>query len=163
MALTFAILMTALSSNAVFAASNEVTSKTVSTWSVSGDETDVVNENVSTEPPKEPGITVFGTTPPTSFMNVKGGKLTFSGTAKSSILYTNKGFYGAKNVLISITNLSTTKDLKVALCKAGGTTVLSWSIPKNSGMGKSVLNLSIGTNYYLKFYAPSNFKGYVSA
>lgn len=132
----------------------------VKTWSTENEKMYVTkgNENISNA---DSMISLLGLNVPGSSVNLNDGRLPFGGTADTSTLYTNKGFYGKTKVLISVTNYRDSK-LKVTLYKKGNLlSVKSWKVPANSGMAVSVANLDKTAKYYLKFTAPSDFKGYV--
>lgn len=158
--LALTTVVTVLSTHNVSADTAELKLDVVKTWSTENEEMYVAkaNENISNA---DSAISVLGYNTPGSSVNLNDQRLTFAGTADRSTLYTNKGFYGKTRVLISVTNYRDSK-LTVTLYKKGNPLkVKSWKIPANSGMAVSVTNLDKTAKYYLKFTAPSDFKGYV--
>ena len=158
--LALTTVVTVLSTHNVSADTAELKLDVVKTWSTENEKMYVTkgNENISNA---DSMINLLGLNVPGSSVNLNDGRLPFGGTADTSTLYTNKGFYGKTRVLISVTNYRDSK-LTVTLYKKGNPLkVKSWKIPANSGMAVSVTNLDKTAKYYLKFTAPSDFKGYV--
>lgn len=121
-------------------------------------------QNVSTEPPTIlDDIITFGLDKPSSskVKDLKDGKMTFSGNATGSTLYTNNNFKGKTSIEYSITN-DHDKTLTVKLYTSPG-----WFKTKKIEVaGKATLSgtmdgLEKGTLYYLTFSTPSDFSGYV--
>ncbi|MFP3511007.1 hypothetical protein SB775_15350 [Peribacillus sp. SIMBA_075] len=108
------------------------------------------------------GITVFGTSTPSSSHNlVKSGRMTFSGSAQGSNLYTNKYFTGKSQVKVSVKNNHSSK-LTLKMYK--NTSIFTvWSYTLSSGSTLTAFPSDLDKNglYYIKFEAPSNFSGYV--
>ncbi|WMX55071.1 hypothetical protein [Peribacillus sp. R9-11] len=119
---------------------------------------------VTTESPvtESGGITVFGTgTPTTSHNLVSSGRMTFSGSAQGSNLFTNKYFKGKSQVKVYVKNNHSTK-LTLKIYKS--TSVISvYSETLDSGHTLTAFPSGLDKNglYYIKFAAPSNFSGYV--
>lgn len=135
------------------------------TWDATG-ESSHENYNVSSVPPiAEPEITPFGIDPParSNVQNLNSGKLTFSGYADRSTLYTNKNFTGKSRVTVSVTNWHE-KELTVkVICKDDilKFPVYTTKVPANAGRSVTVTGLDSNKLYYLSFSAPSDFEGYV--
>ncbi|MDO9100084.1 MAG: hypothetical protein Q7V53_04980 [Caldisericota bacterium] len=102
---------------------------------------------------------------PSSVWNLSTqGQYNFSGLAEASTLYSNYKFTGVTSTKISVSNKSTSSNLKVQLVRDDAvfdTAVSTVTIPKNGTSTWTVTGLSSSNRYYLKFYAPSNFSGYI--
>lgn len=127
-----------------------------------------VNENVgvTTDSPMinggETGYSPLGLSKPTTVHNLNtAGQMNFSGSAQISDLYTNKNFTGKSSINIYIKNYHTS-DLTVKLYKQGSLLATkTWKLESGYSVSSNPTGLDPKANYYLKFYAPSNFDGYV--
>lgn len=88
----------------------------------------------------------------------------FSGYANQSDLYSNYYFTGASKVEIYVENQHATKELTVKLLKQQTGVDFSVSTEKIPAGEYKKWSVSIDSsrNYILKFYAPSDFEGYIS-
>ncbi|WP_018931977.1 hypothetical protein [Gracilibacillus lacisalsi] len=124
------------------------------------------NVGVSNKPPTEEGkkeeITPFGVYPPSQTHDIsKSGRMSFSGKANTSNLWTNKYFTGSSSYKIWFNNKSSST-LKVELWKDG---FWSDSLVKTYYISSDRFGYPSGLDhnakYYLLFHAPSNFDGYI--
>ncbi|WP_157076648.1 hypothetical protein [Sutcliffiella cohnii] len=89
--------------------------------------------------------------------------MTFSGQAARSNLYTNKLFTGSSSYKIQMSNSYSTQ-LKVELYKKGfwyDSLVTTYYVTPGYTRYGYPSGLDHSADYYLLFYAPSNFSGYV--
>jgi|GEM_PF-4052098 len=91
------------------------------------------------------------------------GKYTFSGEAYAVDLYTNYYLTGKSSVTISITNKSTSKSMKAKLWEKGAWFISesSVTVPANGTTTWTVSGLSKSESYYIQFYNPCYFNGYI--
>lgn len=125
------------------------------------------NVNVSTEPPvvqDQGGVSTFGLEAPftSQVWNLVDKKqMDFAGAADGSPLYTNNNFKGKSQVSVNIKNFLD-KKLTVVLYKQGSFgSVTTITVNPNAELLTSINNLDANGLYYLRFSAPSDFKGYV--
>ena len=99
---------------------------------------------------------------PTNIWNLSTkGQYEFYGDANVSELYTNYLLTGASSVKISVTN-NDVNTLKIKLYKNGSLfSTSSVNIPAHGTTSWTVNGLSSSSNYYIKFYAPCHFEGYI--
>ena len=122
--------------------------------------------NVSTEAPKGmsfENVSVYGLNRPdsSSYVDLMEKKLTFSGNASGSILYTNKNFKGKSTVNYSITNDHEEK-LTVKVYTSGGwKKVKTLEIEGEATLTGTIKGLDKDKLYFLSFSAPSDFSGSV--
>lgn len=91
------------------------------------------------------------------------GKYDFRGTAQRSDLYTDYYFTGQSSYSVRINN-SRSDTLRVDLMQKNilwDTTVRTWNVSPGASLFSGQTGLSSSNDYYLKFYAPSNFSGYI--
>lgn len=112
-------------------------------------------------------ITAFaGLGVPTSTWNLKTkGKYTFQGEASRSNLYTDYLFTGTTKVEIKVVNKSSSDSVTVKLFEKS-----AWffcetkaTVPAKGTTTWKYSDLESDEKYYLQFYAPSNFEGYIRA
>ncbi|MCX8007137.1 MAG: hypothetical protein N3B11_03365 [Coriobacteriia bacterium] len=112
-----------------------------------------------------PATAYAGLDVPSSVWNLATqGQYNFSGVAEISDLYSNYLFTGVSSAKIYCQNKRTDKNLTVKLIRDDpvfDTTVSTVYVPKNGSSTWTVTGLSTSNKYYLKFYAPSNFSGYI--
>lgn len=112
------------------------------------------------------GISIQSTSLPTSTWNLSTkGIYSFAGKADNQDLYSNYLFTGATKTQIQCTNKRTDKNLKVQLVRDDpyfDTAVSTVNVPKNGSSNWNVTGLSSSSKYYLRFYAPCEFNGYIA-
>lgn len=110
-------------------------------------------------------IELYGLSKPSSTHNLRTqGKLTFSGGAKNTTLYSNKNFTGSNSAAYRIENYSSDKLVVRVRKKTSNSIVKTLTIPARSAMG-GFLDLSSSSTYYLQFdrysSGPTDFSGYL--
>lgn len=111
-------------------------------------------------------LEIYGINKPTSTHNLKTqGKMSFSGSAQNTTLYSNNKFTGSTSAEYRIENYSTDKLIvRVRKSNLANTIVKTLTVPANTAMG-GFLSLDSSTKYYLQFdrysSGPTNFSGYL--
>lgn len=123
-------------------------------------------QNISTEAPAEIAagdIALFGLSKPSTdnWVNLNDEKLTFSGNAKNSTLYTNKHFTGKSSIEYSITNDSDSTLTVKFYTSSGWFKSKKIVIADNATLTGTIDGLDADKLYYLTFSAPSDFSGSV--
>ncbi|MCI5699808.1 MAG: hypothetical protein MR308_05380 [Lachnospiraceae bacterium] len=165
MILMMALMICIICPTMVFAASEEVTIESEIQWELNNIVKPDRSYNVSTEIPRELNTTVYGLVPPEPpYLDLNKQTLTFAGEAQGSTLYTNNGFYGKTRVTLSVNNWHSTQ-LTIKLYKYSAlipdSLIKTIYLPANAGQATTIANLDSSANYYLAFYAPSDFSGSV--
>lgn len=107
--------------------------------------------------------TVYGQTKPTKVWDWSKGSYSFNGIAGMSDLYSNYRFSNANRVEIYAENAHSSHVLTIKLLKVQTGIDFSVSTVKiQPGEYKTwSVSLNSGSQYILKFYAPSEFSGYI--
>lgn len=126
--------------------------------------TNPLQATAATPPPNRTAETYSQNKPGTAWNLANNGVYWFSGYANQSDLYSNYYFTGASRVEIYVKNQHATKELTVKLLKQQTGVDFSVSTEKIPAGEYKTWSVSIDSskNYILKFYAPSNFEGYIS-
>jgi len=105
-----------------------------------------------------------GVDKPTSTWDLSSkGRYNFSGEAYAVDLYTNYYLTGKSSVTISITNKSTSKSMKAKLFEKSAWFISesTVTVPANGTTTWTVSGLDKSAKYYIQFYNPCYFSGYI--
>lgn len=104
-----------------------------------------------------------GLSKPSSTWNLKSsGRYNFSGKANASDLYSNYYFTGKDKFQIHVKNRSSSNSIKVKIYEKGSLFAAdSFTVPKTGVLDYTSNGRSSSKTYYLVFYAPCDFEGYI--
>ncbi len=129
----------------------------------------ITNYNVSTYIPFDTGISLYGTSKPSSTWNLSTqGRYNFEGNSVYHVLYSNYKFTGVTSVKVVVSVDEYTDYFEgftgtVDLYKDGliDTKVSTWDCADGMTTTATITGLKSGSDYYLKFHNPLVFSGYI--